>query len=176
MFFDTIFIIIFCWAAYKGYTRGFILQAAALGALILGIYGAIKFSGFTAAVIMEKMGSHGEHLPLIAFALTFLGIVIAIHFLARLLEKLLEFIALSFVNRIFGVLFNLVKYAFIISCVLVVINGFNRKTHFISHDKINESHLYVPLSILAPIVFPYLHFDFTHPLDAPERPKDEILV
>ena len=48
---DIIFAIIFCWAIYKGYTRGFILQAATLAALILGIYGAIKFSGFTANFI-----------------------------------------------------------------------------------------------------------------------------
>jgi membrane protein required for colicin V production len=176
MLFDIIFILIFCWAAYKGFTRGFILQAASLIALILGVYGAIKFSGYISAVIMEKMDSHGQYLPLISFAITFLGIVIATHFLARLLEKLLEFIALSFVNRIFGVLFNIAKYAFIISCLLVVINGFNRRTHFIPKEKINESHLYIPLSIIAPLIFPYLHFDFTHPLDVPVRPKDEILV
>ncbi len=174
--FDIIFILIFCWAAFKGFTRGFILQAASLAALILGIYGAIKFSGFTAAVIMEKMGSHGENLPLIAFAVTFMIIVIIIHILAKLFEKMLELIALSFVNRIFGVLFNLVKYAFLISAVLVVINGFNRKTHFIPQERINESKLYTPLSNLAPLIFPYLHFDFTHPLDAPDAPAEEIIV
>ena len=82
MIFDIIFILIFLWAAYKGFTKGFILQAASLAALILGIYGSIKFSGFVAAVIMEKMGRHGEYVPLISFAITFIGIVIAIHFLA----------------------------------------------------------------------------------------------
>jgi membrane protein required for colicin V production len=174
--FDIIFILIFCWAAFKGFTRGFILQAASLAALILGIYGAIKFSGFTAAVIMERMGSHGENLPLISFAITFLIIVIAIHLLARLFEKMLKLIALSFLNRILGVLFNLIKYAFIISSILVVINGFNRRTHFISQEKINDSKLYTPLSNLAPLLFPYLHFDFTHPLDAPDAPPNEIIA
>jgi membrane protein required for colicin V production len=173
---DIIFVLIFCWAAFKGFTRGFILQAASLAALFLGIYGAIKLSGYTAAVLMEKMGSHGENLPLISFAITFILIVVAIHFLARLFEKMLEMIALSFLNRIFGVLFNLIKYAFIISAVLVVINGFNRKTHFIPQKKINESKLYTPLSNLAPLIFPYLHFDFTHPLDIPDTPTNEIIV
>jgi membrane protein required for colicin V production len=174
--FDIIFILIFCWAAFKGFSRGFILQAASLAALILGIYGAIKFSGYTAALLMEKMGSHGENLPLISFAVTFLIIVIAIHFLAKLFEKMLELIALSFLNRIFGVLFNLIKYAFIMSSFLVVLNGFNRRTHFIPQEKINESKLYIPLSNLAPLIFPYLHFDFTHPLDIPDTPADEIIV
>ncbi len=176
MIFDIVFILIFLWAAYKGFTKGFILQAAMLAALILGIYGAVKFSGFVAAVIMEKMGRHGEFVPLISFAITFIGIVVAIHFLAKLVEKLLEMIALSFVNRIFGILFNLIKYAFIISAILVVINGIDRKLQFLPQEKVSESRLYKPLSSLAPLLFPYLHFDFTHPLDAPEEPREEILV
>ncbi len=176
MIFDIIFVLIFLWAAFKGFTRGFILQAATLAALILGIYGSIKFSGFVAAVIMEKIVHHGEYIPLISFAITFIGIVVAIHFLARLAEKLLELISLSFVNRIFGILFNLIKYAFIISAILVVINGIDRKTQFMPKEQINESRLYRPLSALAPLLFPYLHFDFTHPLDVPEEPQEEIRV
>jgi membrane protein required for colicin V production len=156
MIFDIIFILLFCWAAFKGFTRGFILQAASLAALILGIYGSIKFSGLTAAINMEKIGSHGENIPLIAFTITFIIIVVIIHFLARLFEKMLELIALSFVNRIFGVLFNLIKYAFIISSFLVVINSFNRKVHFLPQEKLIESRLYTPLSNLAPLIFPYL--------------------
>jgi membrane protein required for colicin V production len=173
MTFDIIFMIVFCWAGYRGYTKGFLLQAAALGALILGIYGAVKFSDLTSALIMEKLATNGQYLPVISFAITFIGIVFAVHFLAKLLEKLLEAIALSFVNRLFGILFNLVKYAFIISAILVVINTINRNTHFIPAEKIDESKLYRPLSALAPALFPYLHFSFTHPLDAPEAPEEE---
>jgi membrane protein required for colicin V production len=179
MLFDIIFILLFIWAAYKGFTRGFILQAASLAALVLGVYGAIKFSGLMASLIIEKTSINGEFIPLIAFALIYLAIVIVIHFLARLLEKLLEFIALSLLNRIFGVFFNLVKYAFIISCMLVVINGFNRRTNWIPQVKIDESKLYVPLSAIAPYIFPYLHFDFLAIPDSPDEPnagQDEIIV
>ena len=87
---DIIFVAIFCWAGYKGYTRGFILQAATLAALILGIFGAIKFSGFTASFIAKQFNVNGDYLPIIAFAVTFIGIVIGIHFLARISEKLLQ--------------------------------------------------------------------------------------
>ncbi|NJO91413.1 MAG: CvpA family protein, partial [Chloroflexia bacterium] len=103
MVFDIIFLVIFCWAAYRGFTKGFILQVAMLGALFLGIWGAIKFSGYTSALIMEKLQTNVEYLPVISFALTFIVIVIGIHFLAKLVEKLLEAIALSFVNRLLGV-------------------------------------------------------------------------
>jgi membrane protein required for colicin V production len=173
MVFDIIFLALFGWAAFKGFTKGFILQAASLAALILGIYGAIKFSGLVATMITENTGSQSEYLPVISFALTFIAIVVIIHFLARLLEKLLKLVALSFVNRIFGVLFNLIKYAFIISSLLVVINSINRNTHFIPQEKLEESKLYTPLSLLAPAVFPYLRFDHSETPEEPDLPLKE---
>ena len=176
MVFDIIFLIIFLWAIYKGYMRGFILQAATLAALILGIFGAIKFSGLTANVIIEKFHVNWEYMHLIAFAITFIGIVIGIHFLARIFEKLLQAISLNLINRLLGAVFNIFKYAFIISAILVVINGINRRTNFIPKETIDQSILYKPLSLLAPLLFPYLHFDFTHPLDAPDEPDEEIIV
>jgi membrane protein required for colicin V production len=173
---DIIFAIIFCWAIYKGYTRGFILQAATLAALILGIYGAIKFSGFTANFITNHFQVHGDYLPIIAFALTFIGIVIGIHFLARLAEKLLRAISLNFLNRLLGILFNTIKYALIISAILVVINSINQRTHFIPEAKLKESKLYGPLSKLAPLLFPYLHFEITAPDKQPMPPVEEKFV
>lgn len=176
MVLDIIFVAIFCWAGYKGYTRGFILQAATLAALILGIFGAIKFSGATANFMITQFDLSGEYLPIVAFAITFIGIVVGIHFLARVSEKLLKAISLNFINRILGIIFNTIKYAFIISAILVVINGINRRTHFLPEEKIKESKLYLPLSMLAPLLFPYLHFDFIHPDRAPESPREEIIV
>lgn len=169
MVFDIIFLVIFCWAAYKGYTRGFVLQAATLAALVLGIFGAIRFSDLTSRFLQNQFDMTSEYLPIISFALTFIGIVIGIHFLARIAEKLLKAIALNFINRLLGVLFNLLKYALIISGILVVLNGINRKAHILPQSKIEESKLYRPLSILAPTLFPYLRFDF----ESPFKPKED---
>ncbi|MBN1597475.1 MAG: CvpA family protein [Bacteroidales bacterium] len=176
MFFDIVFIIAFIWAFIKGYNKGLILQAATLAALILGIYGSIKFSSFTAKLITEKTEYTGEYLSLIAYALTFIGIVVAIHFLARMAEKLLEAISLNFLNRILGALFNIIKYAFIISALLVVINTVDRKVHFLPQDKIDSSILYKPLSALVPLVFPHLPFDISEPINIPPSYREEKFV
>ncbi|MBN2350845.1 MAG: CvpA family protein [Bacteroidales bacterium] len=163
-YFDLIFAVFFLWAAYKGFSKGFIIHAASLAALILGIYGAVKFSDFTAGVLTEKLHFTSQYLSLIAFAVTFVIIVIGVHFFARLLDKLVKAVALGFVNRIAGVLFALLKTAFLISIVLVIINGANRHTHFLPEDQMNNSLLYEPLSSFAPMIFPYLRFgDFELP-------------
>jgi membrane protein required for colicin V production len=169
MVFDIIFLLIFCWAAYKGFTRGFILQSASLAALILGIYGAIRFSDLVAGFLIRRYDMSGDYMPIIAFAFTFLGIVVTIHILARLAEKLLKAIALNLVNRLLGIVFNLLKYALLISGFLVILNGINRKVHILPQDKIRESILYRPLSVIAPTLFPYLRFDFS----LPGRPKPD---
>ena len=53
--FDILIAIILVWTAYKGFSKGFVSQAAAFAALLLGIFGAIKFSDYTASLIIKKL-------------------------------------------------------------------------------------------------------------------------
>ena len=125
MVFDIIFLLIFAWAAYKGYTKGLIVQLATLVALILGIFGAIKFSSLTANFLVEKFELETNFIHIISLIVTFVIIVIAVHFLAKLIQKLFEAIALGFVNRLLGSVFNIIKYAVILSVILVILNSVN---------------------------------------------------
>jgi membrane protein required for colicin V production len=158
-YFDIFIAIPLAWAAYKGFSKGFINQAASLVALLAGILGAIKFSGFTAEVLTSEFDIKTQYLSLIAFAITFIGIVVAVHFVARMVDKLLSAAALGFVNRLAGLLFGLIKTAFIISVLLVILNNADKKLNFLPREKIEESYLYQPLSAFAPMIFPYLQFD-----------------
>ena len=155
---DIIIALPLLWGAYKGFTKGLIIEAASLAALLLGIYGAIKFSGITSDFLVEKCNFSSQYLHIISFAITFILIVIAVHFIARLINKLVKAVALGFVNRLFGVIFGILKWAFIISVLLVVINKVDEKVNFISPEQKNESLLYQPLSNFAPLIIPSLEF------------------
>ncbi|MGC9374578.1 MAG: CvpA family protein [Bacteroidales bacterium] len=156
---DLVFAILFLWSAYRGFTKGFIVQLATLAALLLGILGAVMFSDFTSSLIIKKFEVSGQYLPIISFAITFIVIVVAVHILAKLLNKLMDAIALGVVNRLLGVLFSVLKYAFIISIILVLINKADDKYNFIPDETKENSLLYKPLSNFAPLLFPYLNFD-----------------
>jgi len=172
-FFDLIFAVILLWSAYRGFAKGFILQLSTLAALLLGIFGAIEFSDFTATLLTDQFNIDTDYLNVIAFAVTFIIIVIAVHLLARVIEKLIQAIALGFINRILGIVFGIAKTAFLISIILVLINKANNKYHFIPEERINNSYLYQPLSDFAPMIFPYLNFDeMQDELDLDEK-KDE---
>lgn len=156
---DLVFAILLLWAAYRGFTKGFIVQLATLAALLLGILGAVLFSDFTSSLIIKKFDISGQYLPILSFAVTFIVIVIAVHLLAKVINKLIDAIALGIVNRLLGVIFSLLKTAFIVSIVLVLINKLDNKYNFIPDETKNESFLYKPLSNFAPMIFPYLNFD-----------------
>ncbi len=157
---DILFLLVFAWSAYKGFTKGFVIAVASLIALLVGIFGAIRFSGFTAGWLKDQFELQSRHIDLIAFVITFILIIIGVHLIARLLDKLIEAVALGFVNRIAGVLFNLVKTAFIISVILVVLNKINEQAPFLPSQKIENSVFYKPLSALAPAIFPRLRFEY----------------
>ena len=151
---DIILIIPLLWGIYKGFSKGFIIQFATLGALILGIYGGIKFSESVSAYLQGFIEVDYQVLMLISFALTFLLIVIAIHFLAKALEKFVSLVALGFVNKLFGAIFGLLKTAFILSVVLVIINMADEQLKFIPLEEKSRSVLYEPISRLVPAIIP----------------------
>lgn len=158
-YFDLIFAILLLWSAYQGITKGFLIMAASLAALVLGVWGAIRFSDLTAGLLIEHLNLTSRYTALIAFAVTFTGIVIAVHLLARGLDKLVKAVALGFVNRLAGLAFAVLRTAFIISIVLVILNSIDRRAPFIPEEHKGNSLLYNPLSKLAPAIFPYLNFE-----------------
>ena len=155
-YFDLIFVVPLLWGAYKGFSKGLIVSVASLVALLLGIYGAIRFSGFVGSFVSENVNIQDNYLPLIAFAITFVGIVVGIHFAAKMISKLVTAIALGWLNTLAGIVFGLLKAAFIISIFIFIFDKIDSNENFISKDVKKESLLYEPIKILAPAIFPSL--------------------
>jgi membrane protein required for colicin V production len=172
-YFDFIFAIFLLWSAYRGLNRGFLIMAASLAALVLGVWGAIRFSNLTAALLISFFGLQTQYLGLISFALTFVIIVVLVHLLSRALDKLVKAVALGFANRLAGMLFGILKTAFLISIFLVLLNGIDKRIPFIPEEHKKNSLLYQPLSKLAPAIFPFLNFkDIRDRI--PDHGQDEI--
>jgi len=172
--FDLIVIVLLAWSAYKGFNKGLISSAASLIALLLGVWGAIKFSNITAGYLTGVINVDEKVLSVIAFAVTFILIVIAVHFIAKAVEGLAEAVALGIVNKVFGAAFGVLKFAFIISVILVVLNAANRNMEFLSPDFKQESLFYKPLSNFAPSIFKYL--DFNELKDEVKEKTDNIKI
>ena len=156
---DIILVALFILAGFAGYKKGFVGELASLAGLLLGIWGAIKFSDYTASMLKEHLNMTTEYLPLIAFAITFVLIVIAVHFLGKIVEGIFEMAFLGFANSILGVVFGVLKTAFILSVVLVILEKADIKMNFLPKDIAEKSLFYRPIQRLAPSIFPDLNFD-----------------
>ncbi len=156
-YFDIVVGILLLIAIVKGFRNGLVIELASLAALVLGVLGAIKFSSFTEGWLQEYFSSN--YIGIISFLLTFIAIVIGVHLIAKLIDKLVQAVALGIVNRLLGAAFSFIKYGFILSILLAIFTSFDKAMNLIPQETRDKSILYQPLSEFAPKVFPYLYFD-----------------
>ena len=158
---DIIIGIPLIYAIYKGFTKGFIYEVATLLALILGVYGAIHFSDFTAEVIQDTFKYESQYMEYISFIVTFIAIVIGINLIGKIIDKVVEAVALGFVNRLLGVAFGLLKGIIILSVLVHLVNYMNDRFNFISEEKQKESFLYEPMTYISDSLFDFFDSDFS---------------
>ncbi len=156
---DIILIALFIFAGFNGYKKGLIGQAASLVGLILGIWGAIHFSEITANFLREQFSFTTQYLSLIAFAITFVGILVAVHFVGVLAEGIVSLAFLGIVNSLLGVVFAVLKTALILSIILLLLGKVSDRVSIIPNNFGEKSLFYGPIERLAPRIFPYLNFD-----------------
>jgi membrane protein required for colicin V production len=153
---DFIIIILLVFGLARGFINGFIKELASLLALILGIWGAIKFSAFTAERLYDYFDMTGQYVGIIAFLITFVIIVIVIHFIGLLVDRFVEKISLGVLNSLLGIVFGVFKTALILSVILTVLNAIDSKHHFLPKKQIEDSRLYSPIADIAPAIFPLI--------------------
>ncbi|MBL4657954.1 MAG: CvpA family protein [Flavobacteriales bacterium] len=151
---DIILCIPLIWGLYKGFNKGLIIQVASLLALVLGVYGALLFSDLAKEILEANFNMDHKYIPLVAFASTFIAIVIAVHFLGKVLEKAINLIALGFFNKILGAVFGFLKAALLISVALFIFEIIDTQFSFIPKKEKNKSILYGPMSELIPTIAP----------------------
>lgn len=140
----------------RGAMKGLFVEIASLCALILGVFGAIHFSYFVADLLEPKVDWDEKTMNIVAFAITFVVIVLAISLAGKALTKLADFAALGMLNKLLGGVFGALKIGLILSVLLIVFNKLNNTLPFMEDEELEESILYKPVKSLAPMIFPTL--------------------
>jgi membrane protein required for colicin V production len=154
-FIDFIILIPLLWGAIRGFSKGLIIEIASLVALIIGIFVGIHFSYFITSLI----GIKSAYAPLIGFVVTFVLVVLVVFIFAKILEKSINLLALGIVNKLAGAFFSAVKFAFILSVLIMFIERMDSSGKIISQETRKSSLLYEPVGHIAPAVFPLIKFD-----------------
>lgn len=153
---DLIILILLVVAAVKGATKGFVYEIASLAALIVGVWGAVKFSGATETYLVNRLNFTNQHIDTIAFVITLLIIIVLVHFLGKAIEKIIETISLGVINHVLGLVFSVAKTAFILGVVILLLEKIDDKISFIPKDKVQESVFYTPLQNITVSAFPFM--------------------
>jgi membrane protein required for colicin V production len=138
----------------RGLFKGLFVEVASLLALILGVYGAIHFSNFAASFLENRVDWDEKYLNIVAFAITFVVIVLIIGLAGKALTKLADFAALGILNKLLGGVFGALKIGLILSVILIVFEKMNNTLPFVNDTDLEESILYKPVKSVAPIIFP----------------------
>lgn len=152
--FDIILACFLLFGVINGFRKGLFIEITSLLGLVLGVYGAIHFSYFLAEILKGSVGWEPSMIQLVAFAGTFIIILLSLVLLGKALTKIAETIALGPFNKILGAIFSGVKYALIASVILLVFDQFNNTIKFVDVVKVEESRLYEPVKNFAPTIFP----------------------
>lgn len=153
---DIVLAIPLVWGLYKGFTKGLILEAATLVALGLGIYGAMRFSNFSAGFLKTQLGWSSTYLPVVSLAVTFLGIIILVYLIAKLIESAVKAAALGPFNKLAGAAFGVLKFALIFSVLIFIVKAVEKNIEVIPKEIKTASILFEPVASIAPMVIPGL--------------------
>jgi len=155
-FIDLFSLVLLVYAVFKGFTRGFIMQLALIAALLLGIYGALKLSGYTVRLLESYFSVNPEYLYMASLGITFMLVFIGVNLIGRLVEKMAGAAELSFANRLLGVVFSLIKVVLVLGILFAYVDRINHHTQILPQGTQENSIFFKPFTSVARAIFPSL--------------------
>ena len=150
---DIILAVILGFGLVRGYMRGLVIEMASLLAIVVGIYGAIHFSFYTANLLSNIFSVEKQPLEVIAFVITLLVMMLLLMTLAKIITKMLKDAELGFLNRLAGALFGMLKAAVIIGSLFLFLERTLQTDKWLSGSLLTESVLYAPVKGISNMVY-----------------------
>ena len=155
---DIVILLFLLYGAFRGFSKGLIIEVATLAGLILGVFIAIRYSPFTEGISKDFLNITSRYLSYIALAVTFLLVVIVVYLLGKMLTRLVNIISLGLVNKLLGTLLGIAKYFIMVCVLLMIVDALNDKLHFISEETRENGLLFDPFHNFAQQMYNTIRF------------------
>lgn len=153
---DIIMLLCLVPAIFRGVSKGFISQAVALVALVLGAWMSFKFSGVVVDWLKPAIDLPPAILQAVAFALILLAVFFGLTLAGKALEGIVKFVMLGWLNKLLGVVFALLKVILALGLLIILFDAVTTALGVDCSKITGESVLYGPLKSFADAFFPYL--------------------
>ncbi len=151
---DIILIIPLILGGIGGFRRGFFLELATLAGLILGVFLAAILADVAGQVIIAIVDWNPVPVKILVFVIVFILVLMLARALGAALTKFFKVVMLNFFNRLAGMVFGFIKYAFILSILLIFLNFLDQHIDILSDQAREGSYLYGLIEGFAPWVLP----------------------
>jgi membrane protein required for colicin V production len=148
MWIDVLFLLFMVLAVFKGLRQGFLLAVFSAIAFIVGLAAALKLSAALAGYLKDSVHVSTRWLPVLAFVLVFLGVVLLVRGGAKLIEAALDLAMMGWLNKLAGV----VLYALVYTIILSVLLFYAVQVHLISAAARSASITYPAIRPWGPVV------------------------
>ena len=153
---DAIILICLIPAIFQGLRKGFISQAISIISLIVGIWASARFADIVTEWVSQYITASEQVMKIVVFVIILAVVFIALGLIGRLLEKILNFAFLGWINKLAGVAFSLMKAFLILGLLILAFNSLNSSFALVKPEIIEDSVLYDPVKNLADTIFPYI--------------------
>lgn len=155
---DIVLFIPLIYGLIHGFIRGFFKEVASLLGIILGIYMARIFAVPLSHWLITWLDYSDKILIPTSYILIFLSVAIGLNVLAFMLEKMMKFASLGWLNKLGGAAFGMLKFALVLSVLLNAFSMLNNHIKLVEEKTLDESLIYTPVKDISSI-FPFLSFD-----------------
>lgn len=173
-FLDIVFTALLGYALYSGLKNGLFVEIASFGSLIVGIFVAIKFSHLVRFALEDTIKVNPKYIEIIAFAITFLLVVVGIYLLAKFFTSITNFASLGWLNKLGGAVFSILKTILMLSVLISLFQKININHMLVKEETLNNSVFYNPIQEVSKFMYPSLekwYEEFKE--NAKEKPEEE---
>lgn len=144
------------YSLYDGLQKGLFVELSSLISLVVGVFVALKFSYIVKAILENFVSWSPKIIEISAFGLTFIGVVIGIHLLAKSFTKIADFAYLGWLNKLSGAGFSLLKTVLALSIIFNLFQKINVNNIIVKQETLNQSLFYNPIQEVSKSIYPTL--------------------
>ena len=132
--FDLIIVLILVFFGTRGFISGFVGEVAGLVSLLGGFWAAHHYHALLAPRLTLIVDPSWRVIA--AYVLIFLGVIISVAILARILQKILSFSFVSWADKLAGGMLGLAKGILLCSLALLFLQKFFAGAPFMQHSRV----------------------------------------
>jgi len=156
---DLLLAVLLLWSLWRGFRKGFIVKIASVVALIAGVFAGFHGSDGLAQWLHDELDWPENILSLTAFILAFILVVIGVHILAKMIEKIVDISALGLLNKLAGMALGFIQMVCLLSILTFALDAVFGNRAWLPENAVNEAIIFPQVETAIEYVIPEMQRD-----------------